>query len=62
MIENLDKTNKREALLKKEEIIILKDMKATTAIIECGLSNPDEEKKLADDKYKDQIARAIKLE
>jgi N-acetylmuramoyl-L-alanine amidase len=62
LIENLDKTNKREALLKKEEIIILKDMKVTTAIIECGfLSNPDEEKKLADDKYKDQIARAIKI-
>lgn len=62
LIENVDKSNKREALLKKEEIIILKDMKTTTAIVECGfLSNPDEEKKLADDSYKDSIAKAIKI-
>jgi len=62
LIENLDKNNKREALLKKEDIIILKDMKVTTAIVECGfLSNPEEEKKLADEKYRDRIAMALKI-
>jgi N-acetylmuramoyl-L-alanine amidase len=62
LIENVDKENKREALLKKEEIIILKDMKTTTAIVECGfLSNAEEEKKLGEKDYKDKLAKAIKI-
>ncbi|HOV24876.1 MAG TPA: N-acetylmuramoyl-L-alanine amidase [Pseudobacteroides sp.] len=59
--ENLDPSNKRAALVKKEPIIILKDCKTTTVVVECGfLSNPEEEKKLQSKEYQNQIAFAIK--
>jgi N-acetylmuramoyl-L-alanine amidase len=59
--ENVDPANKRESLVKKDPIIILKDYKTTTAIVECGfLSNADEEKKLALKEYQEKLAHAIK--
>ncbi|MCX7921064.1 MAG: N-acetylmuramoyl-L-alanine amidase [Clostridia bacterium] len=59
--QSVDPENKREANLKKEPIIILKDCKTTTAIVECGfLSNPDEEKKLVTKEYQEKVAIAIK--
>ena len=58
--EIVDNNNTREALLKKEPIIILKDVKNPTVIVECGfLSNEQEEKKLASDEYQDKLALAI---
>lgn len=58
--ERVDPQNKREALLKKEPIIILKNAKNTTVIVECGfLSNAEEEKKLADETYQTKLADAI---
>lgn len=57
----IDPTNTREALEKKETIIILKDSKTPTAIVECGfLSNEVEEKKLISPEYQDKLAAAIK--
>lgn len=59
--ELVDPANKREALVKKEPIIILKNNKTTTAIVECGfLSNPEEERKLGDKEYQMKLAEAIK--
>lgn len=59
--EILEPENEREALLKSEEIIITKNCKVTTAIVECGfLSNQEEEKKLVDEAYQTKIAEAIK--
>jgi len=59
--EIVDPENKREAMLKKAEIIILKNLKTPTVIVECGfLSNPQEEKKLAAVEYQDKLALAIK--
>jgi len=59
--ELVDPTNERAAASKKEPIIILKDYKTTTTIVECGfLSNPDEEKKLALDGHQEKLAFAIK--
>jgi N-acetylmuramoyl-L-alanine amidase len=58
--EKVDPSNKRESLVKKEPIIILKDYKTVTAIVECGfLSNPEEERKLNTEEYLDKIASAI---
>lgn len=54
--------NSREALIKREPIIILKNVKVPTAIVECGfLSNAEEEKKLASNEYQDKLAEAIKV-
>ncbi|HHV99573.1 MAG TPA: cell wall hydrolase [Clostridiaceae bacterium] len=59
--EIVDPTNTRGALEKKEPIIILKDYKTPTVIVECGfLSNPEEEKKLQTEEYLNKIALAIK--
>ncbi|AEV67244.1 N-acetylmuramoyl-L-alanine amidase CwlD [Acetivibrio clariflavus] len=59
--EIVDPENKRVAMLKKAEIIILKNLKTPTVIVECGfLSNPQEEKKLATVEYQDKLALAIK--
>lgn len=59
---HLDSSNKREALLKADDIIITKDCKVTTVIVECGfLSNEAEEKKLIDPAYQSKLAEAIKL-
>lgn len=59
---HLDEANTREALLKSEDIIITKNCKVTTTIVECGfLSNEDEEKRLTNGEYQKRIAEAIKL-
>jgi len=63
--ETVDPNNKREALAKKpvkgQQIIILRDLKTTTAIVECGfLSNSEEEQKLRDEAYRGKLAAAIK--
>ncbi len=59
--DSVDPNNKREALEKKEPIIILKDSKTTTAIVECGfLSNAEEEKKLVTEEYQNKLSAAIK--
>ncbi|MBE7064366.1 MAG: cell wall hydrolase [Ruminococcaceae bacterium] len=58
----LDPENDREALLKKEDIIITKNCKTTTTIVECGfLSNAEEEALLCDTEYQVKISEAIKL-
>ena len=58
--ENVDPKNTREALLKKEPIIILKNVKTPTVVVECGfLSNQEEEKKLSSSEYQDKLAHAI---
>lgn len=57
----LDENNRREAILKADDIIITKDCKVTTVLLECGfLSNEDEEKKLIDPAYQQKISEAIK--
>lgn len=59
--EVVDSNNKREAMLKSAEIIILKNLKTPTVIVECGfLSNVEEEKRLASTEYQDKLALAIK--
>ncbi|OPZ94221.1 MAG: Germination-specific N-acetylmuramoyl-L-alanine amidase precursor [Firmicutes bacterium ADurb.Bin419] len=59
--ENVDPNNKREAMLKKAEIIILKNLRTPTVIVECGfLSNAQEEQRLASVEYQDKLAVAIK--
>ena len=61
LVELLKPDNKRVALLKTEEIIIFRNIKTPTALIECGfLSNAEEEKKLGTEDYQRQIAAAIK--
>lgn len=58
---NVDNANDRAALVKKDPIIILKNLKTTTVVVECGfLSNADEEKKLATQDYQQKLASAIK--
>lgn len=59
--ENLDKSNKRAPQEKKDQIVILTDLKTPTTIVECGfLSNSEEERKLGTEDYQGQIAAAIK--
>ncbi len=59
---NVDNANDRVALVKKDPIMILKDLKTTTVVVECGfLSNVDEEKKLATEEYQNKLASAIKV-
>jgi N-acetylmuramoyl-L-alanine amidase len=58
--EHLDPDNKRQPQLKKERIVILRDLKTPTVIIETGfLSNEAEEAKLATDEYQSKLAEAI---
>lgn len=58
--EVVDPENKREALVKKEPIIILKNPQITTAIVEGGfLSNEKEEKKIISQAYQQKLAEAI---
>lgn len=53
--------NSREPQVNNKGIVILKDLKTPTVIVECGfLSNPDEEKKLASKEYQSVLAAAIK--
>jgi len=59
--EKVDPGNKREALVKDNKLIILRDLKVPTVIVECGfLSNRQEEQKLADVDYQEELAQAIK--
>lgn len=59
--ENVDSSNEREALVKDSQIIILKDIKKPTVVVECGfLSNPEEEKLLGSEDYQGKIALGIK--
>lgn len=59
--EDVDPSNKREALLKSTPIVILKNLKTPTIVVECGfLSNQLEEQKLRSEEYQLKIARAIK--
>jgi len=59
--EKVDPGNKREALVKDNKLIILRDLKVPTVIVECGfLSNRQEEQKLADADYQEELAQAIK--
>lgn len=59
--EMVDPSNNRQSLVKKEPIIILRDLKTTTAVVECGfLSNREEESRLATEEYRDKLAAAIK--
>ncbi len=61
IVSDVDPENKRVALVKNEDIIITKDCKTTTTIVECGfLSNEEEEKKLSDQNYQNKLAAAIK--
>lgn len=58
---NVDNANDRVALVKKDQIMILKNLKTTTVVVECGfLSNSDEEKNLATQDYQSRLATAIK--
>lgn len=58
---NVDNENDRVALVKKDQIMILKNLKTTTVIVECGfLSNANEEKKLGSEEYQNKLAAAIK--
>ncbi|MDP4093073.1 MAG: N-acetylmuramoyl-L-alanine amidase CwlD [Bacillota bacterium] len=60
--ENVNAENKRQPEMKKDPIIILKNLKTTTVIVECGfLSNPEEEKLIATDDYQTKISNAIKI-
>ena len=57
----MDPENDREALQKKEDILITKDCKVTTVIVECGfLSNETECVKLGDEAYQKKLSEAIK--
>ena len=59
--ELVDPQNTRQALVKKEEIIIVKNWKTPITIVECGfLSNEEEERKLQTQEYHDKLAYAIK--
>lgn len=58
--QQLNPENKREALVKSDPIIILKNLKTTTVIVECGfLSNAAEEERLRNEEYRNKLARAI---
>jgi len=59
--EDVDPTNKREALVKSTPILILRNLKTPTIVVECGfLSNEQEEAKLRTESYQKKIAKAIK--
>lgn len=59
---NVDPENDREAIQKKDDIIITKNCKCTTVIVECGfLSNETECLKLAEEAYQTKLSEAIKI-
>lgn len=59
--EDVDPSNKREALVKSTPILILRNLKTPTVIVECGfLSNEQEEQKLRTESYQKKLAKAIK--
>jgi len=58
---DVDPTNKREALVKSTPILILRNLKTPTVVVECGfLSNEQEEAKLRTESYQKKLAKAIK--
>jgi N-acetylmuramoyl-L-alanine amidase len=63
---NVDPENKRVAMVKEppqgqKPIMILRDIKTTTVIVECGfLSNFNEEAKLRTDEYQNKLADGIR--
>lgn len=61
IVKNADPENKRVALIKKERIMIFRDLKVPTALVECGfLSNEQEEAKLKTLDYQEALAKSIK--
>lgn len=59
--EDVDPSNKREALVKSTPIVILRNLKTPTIVVECGfLSNQQEEQKLRSEQYQQRVAKAIK--
>ncbi|NLW02393.1 MAG: cell wall hydrolase [Clostridiaceae bacterium] len=59
--EHVDPANNRKALVKKERIVILRDLVVPTALVECGfLSNSQEEALLRTTDYQEKIAKALK--
>lgn len=59
--ENVDRNNNRQPQEKKDQIVILKELKTPTSIVECGfLSNAAEERLLGTEEYQDKLAAAIK--
>jgi len=59
--EDVDPTNKREALVKTTPILILRNLKTPTIVVECGfLSNEKEEENLRTESYQKKLAKAIK--
>lgn len=55
----LDQNNKRMPQ-KRDDVYLLREVKSPSILIECGfLSNPGEEKLLAEEKYQEKIAWAI---
>jgi N-acetylmuramoyl-L-alanine amidase len=62
VVTSVDSSNKRVALVKKDRIMIFRDLKVPTALIECGfLSNSEEEAKLKTVEYQEKLAKALKL-
>lgn len=58
---NVDPSNNRKALVKKERIVIFRNLVVPTALVECGfLSNSQEEALLRTVDYQEKIAKAIK--
>ncbi|WP_352405139.1 N-acetylmuramoyl-L-alanine amidase CwlD [Sporanaerobacter acetigenes] len=55
----LDQNNKRMPQ-KRDDVYLLREVKSPSILIECGfLSNPGEEKLLAEEKYQEKIAWAV---
>ncbi len=60
LIMALKPQSKREIKAANGDIYLLKNATVPAALVECGfLSNPDDEKKLKDEKYQKQLAWAI---
>ncbi len=61
LVSMVDPANTRVALVKKEKIVILKNLVVPTALVECGfLSNQAEEEKLRQVDYQENLAQAVK--
>ncbi len=59
LIDGLDDGTKREALAKKD-VLLLKDPKVPTVLVECGfLSNPDDAAKLKKEAYQEKLSEFI---
>ena len=59
LVEGLDDGTKREALAKKD-VLLLKEPKVPVVLVECGfLSNPGDVEKLKKDSYQDKLSEFI---